>query len=342
MHVKTTASKITCIYCHATSTNRFPREHVIPEAFGKFENNLTLGCVCGECNNYFGKTLELFLARDSGEALLRLRYGLKAISEVTDLKNIRLTLTVDVPGPWHGARILLRADPTGEKLDSELLPQVAFCKKQDNNWIWLTEDQLGDPSFVSPYRANKGINIKIVGPSDEALERLKGKLEKAGIPFKQKGVLEQPITDNGSIQALVEYQIDQVIFRGIAKISFNYLAFHQEPNFVLERDFDHIRKYIRYNTLPSQPPVIASNRPILADDSTSWRQTNNHLVVLKWNKTNQKIVSQVSLFNSITYHVSLCQAYSGIWRPLQIGHHFDIDSHKIDKLTATNLIQVRL
>src|SRR5579859_6371288 len=71
---------VSCVYCRASSDAQFPKEHVVPEAFGRFYDNLTLASVCGACNTFFNRNLELFLARDSVEALLRGRYGLKAKS----------------------------------------------------------------------------------------------------------------------------------------------------------------------------------------------------------------------------------------------------------------------
>ena len=52
----------------------FDRDHVMPEAFGTFDENWTLDCVCKACNGHFGRTIELTLARGSTEALLRLRH----------------------------------------------------------------------------------------------------------------------------------------------------------------------------------------------------------------------------------------------------------------------------
>ena len=54
--------KPTCIYCRATGVV-FDRDHVIPEAFGMFENNFVLTCVCKSCNKFFGDELELVLGR---------------------------------------------------------------------------------------------------------------------------------------------------------------------------------------------------------------------------------------------------------------------------------------
>jgi hypothetical protein len=57
-----------CIYCNAIEPLDFPKEHVVPKAFGRFRNSLTLDCVCDECNTFFGRELEVFLTRDSVEA----------------------------------------------------------------------------------------------------------------------------------------------------------------------------------------------------------------------------------------------------------------------------------
>src|SRR5271170_7060962 len=67
----------TCTYCRAVAIEPFPKEHVVPRAFGRFCDNLTLKCVCGKCNSFFNQELKLLLTRDSVEALLRVRYGLR-------------------------------------------------------------------------------------------------------------------------------------------------------------------------------------------------------------------------------------------------------------------------
>lgn len=59
-----------CIYCKSKD-GFFNREHVMPQAFGTFEPEFPVlnDCVCAECNNYFGRTLEFALSRDSTEAV---------------------------------------------------------------------------------------------------------------------------------------------------------------------------------------------------------------------------------------------------------------------------------
>jgi hypothetical protein len=53
-----------CIYClQKKPDGEFNAEHVVPQSFGRFEDNLVLDCVCKECNDYFGGTLDLKLGR---------------------------------------------------------------------------------------------------------------------------------------------------------------------------------------------------------------------------------------------------------------------------------------
>ena len=335
------AQQPTCIYCLQQAVS-FNREHVIPEAFGTFQQNLVLhDCVCVGCNSYFGRELDLILSRDSGEALLRLRHGVKPASEASDLRNTRVKLRVNVPGPWYGTQIILKADETGTKLDSEQVPQVGFRKGFGPDFIWFTEDELNDPKKFEQY--HEGTEIRVVGPSEEAMQRLIGKLGELGVPFKQKGIIPQPLTKDGQVETLALYQIDQIILRAIGKTAFNYAAYVQGPSFVLRDDFNEFRMYIRHKKEPSwKPAILPSSRPILYDDSPRWRQTNGHLLTFGWSSNNRGILVQVSLFNSITYHVLLCPYLSGLWHQLSVGHHFDVESRTVSKLGSANRVRIRM
>lgn len=330
-----------CIYCKQQG-RPFNREHVIPEAFGTFEQNLVLhDCVCSECNSYFGRTLDLVLSRDSGEALLRLRHGIKPVSEAKDLRNTRIKITVNVPGPWFGTRIILTADETGTKLGSEQLPQVGFRKAPAADFTWYTEDELTDASKFEQYR--QGTEIKIVGPSEEATRKLVEKLDQLEIPFKKQGVIDRPGSGNGQVETIVKFQIDPIILRAVGKIALNYAAFTQRASFALREDFDDFRNYVRFGQEPSwKPAIVPSSRPILYDDSRDWKQTNGHLITLGWARDNRGILVQLSLFNNITYHISLCPRWSGLWYDLSAGHHFDIESRTVSELRSASRVVFRM
>lgn len=325
-----------CVYCGATSSKRFPKEHVLPQAFGKFENNLVLRCVCGGCNSYFSRELELFLARDTFYAILRARYGITLV-DVPRTKKSRIKMTIKVPGPWDGMRVILRPDPGGKDLISEQISQVAF-KRPGEDWRWFLDDELTEDT-LKPFQT-KGIHIKIIGPSAEAMQRLRDKLKQMKIKFQEEGVLDQPITENGKVQVYVETQVDQVILRGIAKIGFNYLAYTKGADFVLRSDFDLIRNYVREGKLPANAQFVGPvKKPILAGDTPSWSQTNGHVVTCQWDQTRYALLGQVALFNTTPFHVLLCHHYTGLWHDFSSGHHFDIEHHWVSELKTTSLIK---
>ena len=120
-----------CIYCRTRADVSFPKEHVVSQAFGRFLDNLTLQCVCGACNSFFDRELEVFLTRDSVEALLRVRYGLKTKSGRRKLGTSRLTIRVISPGDWYGARIRTKRNAEGTEIATDRSLQkahgVALC-----------------------------------------------------------------------------------------------------------------------------------------------------------------------------------------------------------------------
>lgn len=332
----------TCIYCKQQN-KPFDREHVIPEAFGTFDQNFVLhNCVCMECNSYFGRELDLILSRDSGEALLRLRHEIKPVSEARDLRNTRVKLKVNVPGPWYGTQIILRSDSTGMKLDTEQLPQVGFRKLTAGSadFTWYAEEELTEPSRFERYR--EGTEIRIVGPSEKAMQRLTKRLEQLGIPFKYKGIIEQPFTENGKVETVALDQIDQIILRAVGKIGFNYVAHTQGVDFSLRDDFDDFRSCVRYGQEPQwKPAIVPTTNTVLYDDNFRWRQTFGHLITFGWNRDDRGLVVQISLFNSVTYRALLCRYFSRLWLPLSSGHHFDIESRTISRLGSATLVRFR-
>lgn len=85
-----------CVYCRKTGgKNLFTREHVIPEAFGKFTNNFTLlSEVSAECNQYFGDKLEIVLARGSYEAIARIEQEASPPESIENLIRARINISL--------------------------------------------------------------------------------------------------------------------------------------------------------------------------------------------------------------------------------------------------------
>ena len=217
-----------CIYCRREN-QEFDREHVIPQAFGNFEPNsfILYDAVCKECNNFFGRTLDFALSRDSMEALLRFRYGTKPASEARDLPYRKLELKIGQSGPWFGATVVLEPDATGRGVEPVPVPQAAFRWKGSQDWTFLVEHELKADvlaKYVKPIPGS--LEIRVMGPTTADHERVLETLKSAGINFRQEGTLINPITDDGKVLVEIAAAVDQTIFRAIAKIAFNYVA-HQ-------------------------------------------------------------------------------------------------------------------
>src|SRR5579863_3867571 len=298
-----------CIYCQREG-QEFDREHVIPEAFGVFEpiSFILYDTVCKECNNYFGRTLDFALSRDSTEALLRFRYGTKPASEAGDLPYRKLELKIGQPGPWLGATVVLEADATGKAVEPVPVPQAAFRWKGSQDWTFLVEREL-KPDVLAEYaKPIPGtLEIRVMGPTTADHERVLEILKSAGINFLREGSLMNPITDDGKVLVEISAAVSQTIFRAIAKIAFNYAAHQHGSDFILRSDFDEVRDYIRYGTAPRwsglMPVVVPFPKPIVYDDKPRSRQTNGHLLTFDWHEGQMGFIAQVSLFNTITYRV---------------------------------------
>jgi hypothetical protein len=334
----------TCIYCRCCG-QEFDREHVIPDAFGTFEplSFILYDSVCKDCNNYFGRTLDFALSRDSTEAMLRFRYGTKPAKEAGDLPYKKLELKIGQPGPWFGATVVLQADKTGKAVEPVPVPQAAFRWKGSQDWNYLVEQKLEPATLAQYVNPTPGtLEIRVMGPSTEDHERVLTKLTSAGIKFRQEGTLMQPVTEDGKVLVEIAAAVDQTIFRAIAKIAFNYVTHQHGADFVLRSDFDEIRDYIRYGTEPRwaarMPVVFPVADPILYDDARQLRQTNGHIITFDWQPGQMGFMGQVSLFNTITYRVRICPSYRGIWHlDFRRGHHFNIEDRTIETLFSSPL-----
>ena len=60
--------------------------------------------------------------------------------------------------------------------------------------------------------------------------------------------------------------IDESIVRAVAKIAFNYLAYWQGSEFMLEPDFNRTREFIRYGVKPQYPLIKIRQEAILYDE----------------------------------------------------------------------------
>jgi hypothetical protein len=246
---------------------------------------------------------------------------------------------------WAGVRLRLAWQDDGLVVD--LIPQVAFLNKLESRWIHITEDEI-EAKLSGGMSALDTATPRIFARSREELERLLSRLTHVGITPGRLDEMSPPtgLLDGNKISVEVAFTINRGIRRCMAKYAFNYLAFVCDltfcnHTFVLERDFDLVRRFIRYGEMPSYPVVVANFGPILRDDSPTRRQTGGHLLTLDWSASGLDLVGQVSVFNSITYVVSLARHYSGVvWRPIRSGLHFDIRKRVVRPLTPVSEVLI--
>jgi len=326
--------KRTCIYCRrALPASAFSREHVLSRAFGTFKGAPVLHeAVCGDCNQYFGDYLETRVARGAFEGMLRHQRGAKRpeAGKPLRLKYVEFVLPED--SAWAGARLQLvwRDD----RLLVEPLVQVGFRNTATNRWVYLTRDEITKGLLARQPNLDTR-SFRLFAPPAEQPNML-ALLDEYGVTLGKLEEMPMPpeFRTGGDVSVEVSFTINKGIRRCMAKYAFNFLALTCKPEFVLSDDFDAIRAFIRYGQEAPYPLVAETLRPILQDDAQHRRQTPGHLLTVNWTGSQGDLVGQVSLFNAVTYCVSLSRSFRGIWRPIRAGLHFDLRSRTIQPLTS--------
>jgi hypothetical protein len=327
-----------CVYCSPLqpASERYTDEHVIPEAFGKFKNNLVLNQgVCDGCNQFFANNLDLILGRGSVEAIRRLDFRIKPPDEADDILRNRISYTLSTGDQFDGLKVELGSEQ-GE-LVILLLPQVGFQRINGNGYVYLTERELADVSKPLPKDIDTKSQVYLVYNTDEIEQRFEQLLRARNIkPQETTKVIDLPIQRGQEVTVAVKAKLDDMIFRTISKIAFNYLVKIQGIDFAVKSNFDPIRRYIRYGEKTGYTIVDANRKPILEYDQVRYRQTNGHIITLSWSKDGRHLIGQVSLFNFVTYNVILARNYSGVLMPIRSGHLFSIETMEVQPLLGAS------
>ena len=327
------SKKIRCIYClENKKKTEFNKDHVIPRCFGAFEpDNLTLlNTVCSSCNQYLGDNLEINLGRDSLEGVTRYNYKIFPGGKT---RFRRLIFKIEREGLLKGMLVSPKAQLLDGLPEIELLDQVGFFSIKTEQYEYFPDfnipekDQLENDGYSFSDK-----EIRVIGDFD----RLQGMLTRKGYPanFLREEVLFISPDEKKNIPVVIKARIDRTIARGMAKIAFNYLAHVISKDFVVGRDFNKIRNFIRYNDGNFDDLFRIEKKPILKKEIEQRRWIlDGHLIVVNWYKDD--LVCKLSIFNRIiqmTYVIQLSNRYSGIWIPICTGHYFDVLSNKISRL----------
>lgn len=336
----------TCIYCKGRkNADDFDKDHVVPVSFGRFKGGLTLlNSVCRQCNNYFSRELELFLARDSLWGLMRFRYGLKAFEADKWIYSSRVRLVLDDPGlgDWNGA--IVEVVPPRNRSESNpeiiLVPQVAFKKKGENIWKNFPIDQIRSQEDLLAQNFDL-TKCKLVGNSESDIEKVKEKLSQLGIDTSLLKELSDEKSNPamlGRLRVSVSSRIDAIILRSVAKIAFNYLAKIQGTDFIIRQQFDNMRDFIRYGKNQDKGLVTVVVVPLLRDKKYPHKRMRAHIIIIRWgDQSLSRIIGQVSLFNYLTFNMVLCSSSPGIIRPLNCGHFYNLANNEVIELKPHRL-----
>jgi HNH endonuclease len=286
-----------CLYCEERkSSDEFNREHVLQEAFGTYEDNLVLrGCVCTACNDYFSRALDGPLARDSKEGLDRFEHR-----DVRPKAGRRIGTRIALKqrgGRLDGAFLDWDVDPSGQDLSAKPAPQLGFATSEAGPFDWYRVEDIPPADVVR----SRDLTYCIAGglPLEDAAAILKsiGFDVPVGIP------LDDPRDADGMVATTVVGRIDDTLRRAIAKIAFNYFAYHHRDLAFLDH-FRSIRRYIRFGEAPTPYPVTVSTDPILGGLPKD-TQVVGHIITTMWDHTAHQVVSQVSLYDWVQYRITL-------------------------------------
>lgn len=322
-----------CIYCQQDrSEDGFTKiEHVIPQSFGGFQNNFTLrNLVCDDCNHYFGNHLELFLGRDSYEGQLRFWHGLKGAEGFKGVGRDTRIVVRSTEGAFSGCYMLRYYNTEKNDISVRPLPQVGFMLAPARTYRYFLLDEIPTQTELDGMGFDKGHPTPIVALEVDPPE-LTARLAAKGIAFNYRGSLPQdPPLD--TIGCELTARMDHVIFRAVAKIAFNYLAYWEDGAFVRQQGFDRARRYIRWGEIPNYELLRIDEEPILGDESTVGSRRLGHLITVGWAGDGVSVLSQVSLLNWMTYHICLARELGGPPPPLARGHFFNPSSQEILEL----------
>lgn len=322
-----------CIYClkDKGGTDYKRREHVLPQAFGKFKpNNLILNkIVCDECNQFFGDNIEIFLARDTIEGMYRLQHNIRPGGGVK--KSNRLQFKI-AEGEMKGVIVKHVFSKKAGESDFEPVLQICFYDSEKKEYECFKPENLptlGDLKKNNPDMAKRSISY-FAKPEEE--RAVLDALEKKGFKFKKDGEIPLPEKTRGLLTEGT-VRIDPIIFRGFSKIAFNYLAYCEGRDFVLNKQFNPIREFIRDGKGDYNNFFYPNDKPILFEEQKLKKRTcEGHLIVAEWQGSS--LVGRVSLFNLTTYRIIFCQYFTGIWHEIAYGHYFDMKSREVSRLTT--------
>lgn len=284
--------------------------------------------VCIDCNQRLGKELDEILARDSFEGLIRAE-RLRPHRGKKDRFRARRTV-IRVPdeatfGHFRGARMVV--DWQTRKLRP--VDQI-IVRDESGKLHTFTETEIVEADDKL-FRDRPPGSIQVIGTPAGVKTLLQWTISKgARFTEEPKEIEPPPAANEPAVFLETEGTIDNNVWRGIAKIAFNYLAKIRGAAYVLDSKFDRIREFIK-GKVEGRALVRFSQQPILAHETSRLKTNEMHLVIFE--REGRALRGRVSLFNSFTYDVMLCPDL-GLLYSIKSGHAFDPINKQVHKLAG--------
>jgi hypothetical protein len=302
---------------------------VVQAGFGAYKGALTLvDAVCGECNQYFGDTIDRELLRDGAEGLERFRWGGRDPKHISKFGYKTLTLRAKDAGEFSEAQFRLSAGDGPDGLSAMLVPTVSFARKDGAGFVSYTESQL----LKEEWRQNPDISwekgVKAFGEGAD-ISRLIAILASQGVKPTQTREITPPFSKGDELIVQQEFAITDEMYRALCKIAFNYLAYRTSSAFACDKAFDSIRTFIRTGKKPPLEPVLATDRsPFRLPAEDTDRPVVHFICIHGKHPEHNNLLGVVSLFGFLTYTVILAEDYLGPW-PQPHAHLYNVKDKKV-------------
>lgn len=292
----------TCIYCFKKGDETLFKgvEHVIPRSFGKFspDNPVLKNKVCDECNHYFGRTLDTELRTSTPEGSRRFDHGIiKGPEKLNTGDYDRDQIRFVCKGIYKGLPVTRYFSEEEKKIILVTDYDLGF-RKTCGNYDFFSSDNLPEKEKINENYPTHEKRIILTPHGNQKLDFISQLLseklnEKICLIYPEEAYKELDVKATVTIKP-----------RSITKIAFNYLAFGNELEVLLQEYFNEIRNFIRYDIKPSYEFFFreASNRFIEPEFNISDKY---HLLDI--DADDKAIIGSVCLSNVFTYRVVLSQ-----------------------------------
>jgi hypothetical protein len=309
-----------CVYCLLDKPGEdFNKEHVSPQAFGTYKNNMTLHDkqVCIDCNSMFSKELETEIAEDSFESFLRITNAAKNFSERHEIRDTRIKVK-GLTGVIKNLYFRVLASNTSiEKISFIPYPAIGI-KVSENPLEYKYYKPKDFPRYSEEIIKLFSDKTKLILTWSIDKEEAMRLLSVKGYP-SPKSYRETNIEEIYSGEMLdVEFSLtmDIILNRLVAKTAFNYLIYSEGYNYALLPKFDPIRNFIRYGTPHESIKVSHCNKRV----SNFEKYGGTHIIGLSWgDKRGRSLYGVVSWFNESTHIICLTDDPTNIYRPLSVS-----------------------